>query len=81
MKVSELLVRYFRALGVRHIFDYPGDPSVEVLEACRREDLDFVLARREGTAGLMAEATGMLTGFPGVCLSTLGPGSTTMSAA
>ena len=63
MNVSELLVRYLRALGVRHLFGYPGDPSVEVLEACRRENLDFILARREGTAGLMAEAAGMLTGL------------------
>ena len=78
MNVSELLVRYLRALGVKHVFGYPGDPSVEVLEACRRDGLDFVLGRREGTAGLMAEATGMLTGRPGVCLSTLGPGSTNL---
>lgn len=78
MNVSELLVRYLKALGVKHVFGYPGDPSVEVLEACRREGLDFVLGRREGTAGLMAEASGMLTGLPGVCLSTLGPGSTNL---
>ncbi len=74
MNVSELIVRYLRALGVRHVFGYPGDPSVEFLEAARREGLEFVLGTREGTAGLMAEATGMLTGLPGVCLSTLGPG-------
>jgi acetolactate synthase-1/2/3 large subunit len=78
MTVSELIVRYLRALGVRHVFGYPGDPSVEFLEAARREGLDFVLARREGTAGLMAQATGMLTGLPGVCLSTLGPGSSNL---
>jgi acetolactate synthase-1/2/3 large subunit len=78
MNVSELIVRYLRAMGVRHVFGYPGDPSVEVLEACRREGLEFVLGRREGTAGLMAEASGMLTGLPGVCLSTLGPGSTNL---
>ena len=60
------------------MFGYPGDPSVEVLEAARRAGLEFVLARREGTAGLMAEATGMLTGLPGVCLSTLGPGSSNL---
>ena len=78
MNVSEFLVRYLRALGVRHVFGYPGDPTVELLESCRRENLDFVLARREGTAGLMAEAAGMLTGLPGVCVSTLGPGSTNL---
>ncbi|MBS0336730.1 MAG: thiamine pyrophosphate-binding protein [Proteobacteria bacterium] len=78
MTVSELIVHYLRALGVRHVFGYPGDPSVEFLEAARREGLDFVLATREGTSGLMAEATGMLTGLPGVCLSTLGPGSSNL---
>jgi len=38
MNVSELIVQSLRALGVRHLFGYPGDPSVEVLEAARRED-------------------------------------------
>ncbi len=78
MNVSELMVRFLAEAGVRQIFGYPGDPSVEFLEACRREEMDFVLAAREGTAGLMAEATGMLTGKPGVVLSTLGPGSTNL---
>ena len=78
MNVAELIVQSLRALGVRHVFGYPGDPSVEVLEAARRAGLEFVLARREGTAGLMAEAAGMLTGLPGVCLSTLGPGSSNL---
>ncbi len=78
MNVAQLIVQYLRALGVRHVFGYPGDPSVEFLEAARREGLEFVLARREGTAGLMAEAAGMLTGLPGVCLSTLGPGSSNL---
>jgi acetolactate synthase-1/2/3 large subunit len=78
MNVAELIVQSLRTLGVRHVFGYPGDPSVEVLEAARRDGLEFVLARREGTAGLMAEAAGMLTGLPGVCLSTLGPGSSNL---
>lgn len=78
MNVSELIVRTLGQVGVRHMFGYPGDPSVEVLEAARRDGMQFVLATREGTAGLMAEAYGMLTGRPGVCLSTLGPGSTNL---
>ena len=40
--------------------------------------MSFVLGTREGTAGLMAEAYGQLTGRPGVCVSTLGPGSTNL---
>ena len=78
MNVSEVMARYLRAADIGTVFGYPGDPSVEFLEGCRKEGVDFVLARREGTAGLMAEAYGMLTGRPGVALSTLGPGSTNL---
>src|SRR4029078_8248444 len=63
---------------IRHMFGYPGDPNIEFMEHARREGIDFVLARREGTAGLMAEAYGQLTGRPGVCVATLGPGCTNM---
>jgi acetolactate synthase-1/2/3 large subunit len=78
MNTSEVIVRYLAAAGIRHIFGYPGDPSVELLEAARREGMEFILARREGTAGFMAEAYGQITGLPGVCLSTLGPGSSSL---
>ncbi len=78
MNTSQVIIQYLAAAGIRHIFGYPGDPSVEFLEAARREGMNFVLGSREGTAGLMAEAYGQLTGRPGVCLSTLGPGSTNL---
>ena len=78
MNVSEVMVQYLQATGIRHIFGYPGDPNIEFMEAARRSGMQFVLARREGTAGLMAEAYGFLTGYPGVCMSTLGPGSSNL---
>lgn len=78
MNTSQVIIDYLAAAGIRHIFGYPGDPSVEFLEAARCEGMSFVLGSREGTAGLMAEAYGQLTGRPGVCLSTLGPGSTNL---
>jgi acetolactate synthase-1/2/3 large subunit len=78
MNTSDVIIAYLSAAGVRHVFGYPGDPSVEFLEAARRAGLEFVLGSREGTAGLMAEAYGQLTARPGVCLSTLGPGSTNL---
>jgi len=78
MNTSQVVVQYLAAAGIRHIFGYPGDPSIEILEAARREGMSFVLGSREGTAGLMAEAYGQLTARPGVCLSTLGPGSTNL---
>ncbi len=78
MNVSEVMAEMLKAAGTGPVFGYPGDPSVEFLEGCRKVGVDFVLARREGTAGLMAEAWGMLSGKPGVALSTLGPGSTNL---
>ena len=78
MNTSQVIIEYLAAAGIRHIFGYPGDPSVEFLEAARQQEMSFVLGSREGTAGLMAQAYGQLTGRPGVCLSTLGPGATTL---
>jgi hypothetical protein len=78
VNTSEVIVAYLQAAGIGHVFGYPGDPSVEFLEAARRAGLQFVLGSREGTSGLMAEAYGQLTGRPSVCLSTLGPGSTNL---
>lgn len=78
MNVAEVIVQYLAAAGTRHMFGYPGDPNIELMEAARRAGMQFVLGRREGTAGLMAEAYGFLTGRPGVCMSTLGPGSSNL---
>jgi len=78
VNVSEVMVRYLKAAGIGHVFGYPGDPNIEFMEAARRAGMQFVLGRREGTAGLMAEAYGFLTGRPGVCMSTLGPGSSNL---
>ncbi|MCK0167219.1 thiamine pyrophosphate-binding protein [Jannaschia sp. S6380] len=78
MNLSDVTAGYLKAADFGPVFGYPGDPSVGFLEACRTAGLEFVLARREGTAGFMAQAQGMLTGRPGVVLSTLGPGSTNL---
>jgi acetolactate synthase-1/2/3 large subunit len=73
---AALLARYLRAAGVRHVFGYPGESVIDFMEAARQHDLGVVSAVREATAAFMAEAAAMATGRPGVCLSTLGPGST-----
>lgn len=78
MKTSQVIVKYLTAAGIDYVFGYPGDPTVELLEALRQDNVSFVLGSREGTAGLMAEAYGQLTGRPGVCASTLGPGSSNL---
>ena len=74
MVVADYLVRS----GTRFAFAYPGDPTIELMERFRAQDVDVVLARREGTAAFMAEAYAMATGETGVCVSTLGPGSTAL---
>lgn len=78
MKTCEVIVKYLIASGINHIFGYPGDPTVELLEAVRAQQVSFILGSREGTSGLMAHAYGQLTGRPGVCVSTLGPGSSNL---
>ncbi|WP_329268554.1 thiamine pyrophosphate-binding protein [Streptomyces sp. NBC_01451] len=75
---AEVVADYVRAAGGRFVFAYPGDPIIELMEAMRAQDVEVVLAGREGTAVFMAEAQAMVTGLPGVCLSTLGPGSTSI---
>ena len=73
---AALLARYLRAAGVRHVFGYPGESVIDFMDAARQHDLGVVSAVREATAAFMAEAAAMATGRPGICLSTLGPGST-----
>jgi acetolactate synthase I/II/III large subunit len=73
---ADLLAGYLHAVGVRHIFGYPGESIIDFMEAARHRDLALVSAVREGTAAFMAQGAAMATGLPGVCLSTLGPGST-----
>src|SRR3984885_4143588 len=73
---AALLAGYVRAAGVRHIFGYPGESVIDFIEASRLDGVEVVAAVREATAAFMAEGAAMATGLPGVCLSTLGPGST-----
>src|SRR2546429_9549975 len=73
---AALLAGYLHAAGVRHVFGYPGESIIDFMEAARHRGIQVVSAVREGTAAFMAEATAMGSGRPGVCLSTLGPGST-----
>ncbi|MQA95732.1 MAG: hypothetical protein GEV11_14165 [Streptosporangiales bacterium] len=76
--VAEVMATSLAAAGVGHIFAYPGDPIIEFMERSRLTGIDVVLARREATAAFMAEGLAQATGTVGVCLSTLGPGSTAL---
>ena len=74
--VAEVLAESLRKAGVETVFGLPGGENVEVLEALRRAGIRFVLVRNENSAVFMAAAAARLSGTPGVCLTTLGPGAT-----
>lgn len=76
--VSDQLAEALAARGVRHAFGMPGGATVPLLAAFERVGIRFVLVRHEGAAGFMADAAHQVTGAPGVCVSTLGPGATNL---
>ena len=75
MNASALITRCLEAEGVRYIFGVPGEENIEFLKSIRDSGIQFVTARDERGAAFMAAGWGRLTGRPGVCLSTLGPGA------
>lgn len=81
--IAALLARYLSLAGVTHVFGYPGESIVDLIEEIRIEESRnygpvTVSAAREASAAFMAEGAAMRTGLPGVALSTLGPGSTAL---
>ncbi len=78
---GHLLVECLVAQGVTHAFGVPGESFLAVLDGFHayKADIEFVINRQEGGAAFMAEAAGKLTGRPGVCFVTRGPGATNAS--
>lgn len=78
--VARKVVETLRTMGVRHVFGVPSGGWVDYMEAIRQTDgIDFVLASHEGGAAFMAAVSGEITGVPGVCFGTFGPGATNLS--
>ena len=78
MKASDLFTRCLENEGVESIFAVPGEENLDLLDSLSRSSIRLVLTRHEQTAGFMAATHGRLTGRPGVCLATLGPGATNL---
>jgi acetolactate synthase I/II/III large subunit len=78
-KGAELLVSALEAEGVTRVFAVPGEENLDVLEALRESTIDLIVTRHEQPAAFMAATYGRLTGKPGVCLTTLGPGATNLT--
>ena len=76
MKTSDLFVKALENEGVKYIFGIPGEENLDFLDSLRGSSIELILTRHEQAAGFMAATYGRLTGQPGVCLSTLGPGAT-----
>lgn len=76
MKASDLLVKALENEQVEYIFGIPGEENLDFLDSLKSSSIQLILTRHEQGAGFMAATYGRLTGKPGVCLSTLGPGAT-----
>lgn len=74
--LSDQLVK----LGVRRVFSVPGESFLAALDGLYDSGIQNVVCRHEGGAAMMAEAYGKMTGQPGVCFVTRGPGATNASA-
>ncbi|MFO7942612.1 MAG: thiamine pyrophosphate-binding protein [Bacillota bacterium] len=74
--VSEVMAEFLHSAGTRQVFGVPGGDSLPFMEACNNRNVTFILANHETSAGFMADAYSLLSGKPGVCITTLGPGAT-----
>ena len=78
MKASDLFVKALENEGVEYVFGIPGEQNLDFLNSLKDSKIKLILTRHEQGAGFMAATVGRLTGKPGVCLSTLGPGATNL---
>ena len=78
MKASDLFLKCLEAEGVRYIFGVPGEENADVMISLLDSNIEFIICRHEQGAAFMADLYGRMTGEPGVCLGTLGPGATNL---
>ncbi len=76
---GQLIVDCLEANGVERIFCVPGESYLAVLDALHDSPIRTVVCRQEGGAAMMADCEGRLTGRPGICFVTRGPGATNAS--
>lgn len=81
MKASVFMARYLRSQGLERAFGLPGGEAIPLMEGLRQVGIPFILTHHESAAGYMAGTTGHLTGNPGLCIVTRGPGAVNMVSA
>ncbi|MCC7425862.1 MAG: thiamine pyrophosphate-binding protein [Alphaproteobacteria bacterium] len=74
----EVLAEAFQEAGTPFIVGHPGGESVELMDAARKRGMRFILMKQEVAGAMLAATWGDITGAPGVCLSTRGPGAANM---
>lgn len=78
MKAADLFLACLEAQNVKTIYGVPGEENADIMMGLLHHTISFITCRHEQTASFMAEMHGQLTGIPGVCLATLGPGATNL---
>jgi acetolactate synthase I/II/III large subunit len=79
MNNADLIVAVLRAAGIARGFGIPSGNVLPLMDAMRRGGVEFVLTAHEGSAGFAADVTGRISGAPGLCIATLGPGATNLA--
>jgi acetolactate synthase-1/2/3 large subunit len=79
MNNADLIVATLKAAGIDRGFGIPSGNVLPLMEAMRKGGIDFVLTAHEGSAGFAADVSGRMTGVPGLCIATLGPGATNLA--
>src|SRR5438309_1996419 len=79
MNNADLIVATLKGAGIDRGFGIPSGIVLPLMEAMRKGGVDFVLTAHEGSAGFAADVTGRMTGKPGLCIATLGPGATNLT--
>src|SRR6478672_8322609 len=79
MNNADLIIATLKANGVTRGFGIPSGNVLPLMEAMRTGGVEFVLTAHEGSAGFAADVTGRMTGAPGLCIGTLGPGATNLT--
>lgn len=78
--VADAIANFLAQQGVDRAYGVTGGEMLPVLDALQRRGIEFVLTHHEAAAAYMADTEGQLTGRPGVCVGTLGPGAANLFA-
>src|SRR3977135_3473914 len=79
MNNADLIIATLKAAGVSRGFGVPSGNVLPLMEAMRSGGIPFVLTAHEGSAAFAADVTARMTGMPGLCIATLGPGATNLT--